>query len=112
MYSDSFKHWKGAADKIEKSMQRRVKLSVGGMKFVTTFQTLKSQQGSFFDALLSGKWNLEDTIFIDRDGSMFKYILDYMRGDPMDEDSLPTYKRQRLQKEAEFFQLAGLTTLL
>lgn len=93
-------------------MQPKVKINVGGMKFMTTTQTLKSQPGSFFDALLSGRWKVEDTIFIDRDGSMFKYILDFMRGDLVEINSLSSPKIQRLLKEAEFFQLPKLVTLL
>ncbi|KAK3510580.1 hypothetical protein QTP70_011381 [Hemibagrus guttatus] len=49
--------------------------------------------------------------FIDRDGFLFRYILDYLRDKNL---ALPEYFKERasLQKEAEFFQLPDLARRL
>lgn len=52
-----------------------------------------------------------ETIFIDRDGSLFLYVLAFMRSDPLYLSSLSSSKKY-LQKEAEFYQLTNLITLL
>lgn len=98
--------------KLEKSLPPKLKINVGGLKFVTTLDTLKSHPGSFFAVLLSGKWNVDETIFINRDGSVFSYVLNFMRGEPLDLSSLSPSKFQLLQKDAEFFQLDQLVSLL
>lgn len=108
------KGWTACADKIAKGLEPRVKLNVGGMKFITSCKTLKSQSGSYFDALLSGRWEVstKETIFIDHDGTMFKYILDFMRGDDLDFHLLSPPEFARLKKDAEYFQLNNLLSIL
>jgi len=46
--------------------------------------------------------------FIDRDGALFRYVLDYLRNGRL---VLPESFRElrRLEREAEFFQLSGLS---
>jgi hypothetical protein len=67
------------------SSSDRVSLDVGGTRFTTTIATLTRDKDSFFAAMFSGKFELTRdssggvTAFIDRDGSHFKHILNYLR---------------------------------
>ena len=60
-----------------------VKLNVGGHLFTTSVQTLTKDPNSMLAALFSGKFEMkpseEDTFFIDRDGTHFRFILNYLR---------------------------------
>ncbi|KAI4831163.1 BTB/POZ domain-containing protein KCTD12-like [Pseudochaenichthys georgianus] len=94
-----------------------VELNVGGQVYVTRFETLtavpnsllwtKFTQSSPGDLPKDGKGRF----FFDRDGFLFRYILDYMRDSEL---FLPEFfkERRRLQKEAEFFQLPELSKRL
>ena len=72
---------RGALDREIAAMQRheeqhkgRVELDVGGVRYVTSVETLRRVPWTFFDAYFSGRYQLdrsEDssvTVFIDRDG--------------------------------------------
>jgi hypothetical protein len=54
----------------------RIKLNVGGMKFETTYLTLK--QSSMFRSWLS-RWKIEEELFVDRSGLIFEHVLNYLR---------------------------------
>lgn len=94
-----------------------VELNVGGQVYVTRLETLtavpnsllwtKFTQSSPGDLPKDGKGRF----FFDRDGFLFRYILDYMRDSEL---FLPEFfkERRRLQKEAEFFQLPELSKRL
>lgn len=58
-----------------------VKLNVGGIVYQTTERTLRSEPQSWFVEQLEKEWKryLNGEIFIDRNGSMFEYVLDYLR---------------------------------
>lgn len=63
---------------------RIVRLNVGGTRYEVSRNTLMRLEGSMLAILISGQWregDVEDEIFIDRDGNRFKYILDYLRSD-------------------------------
>ena len=59
-----------------------IKLNVGGVMYVTTRSTL-CQPGSWFETMFSGKMEpgiqIDGAYFIDRDGEMFRYVINYMR---------------------------------
>lgn len=83
---------------------------------MTSLATLQKDPKSFFAVMFSGTWKAEldedGAYFIDRDGTHFRYILNYLRhGEEM---ILPTDNeiRAELEKEAEFYQLDGLLELL
>ncbi|XP_025964218.2 potassium channel regulatory protein [Dromaius novaehollandiae] len=92
-----------------------VVLSVGGVIFVTWASTLQQ----FPESRLARMLNDEDRefkqvngeFFVDRDGNLFTYILDFLRTLQV---SLPTdfSDYQRLQREAEFYELYSLADLL
>ena len=93
-----------------------VLLSVGGIKYETTRATLCREQGSMLSAMFSGRHhitcNSKGYYFIDRDGKLFRYIINYLR---TQEINLPSDNPElilELLVEAEYFQLNSLINLL
>ncbi|CAG5991721.1 unnamed protein product [Menidia menidia] len=94
-----------------------IELNVGGQVYITRYSTLTSVPDSLLWEMFSQKSTkglARDTkgrFFVDRDGFLFRYILDYMRDQQL---VLPDHfpERGRLQREAEFFNLPELVKLL
>lgn len=93
-----------------------IELNVGGVHYTTKLKTLLSEPNTLLSDIFTGKPNdvIKDAkgrIFIDRDGVLFRYILDYLRDSAI---SLPDgfREQERLKKEAEHFRLVGLTKTL
>lgn len=53
----------------------------------------------------------DGSYFVDRNPKMFAYILDWMRGEPLDLELSPA-KHRALLRDAEFYQLSGLVKAL
>ncbi|NWS78058.1 KCNRG protein, partial [Crotophaga sulcirostris] len=97
------------------SSREVVVLNVGGMRFVTRASTLQQ----FPECRLARMLNDDERefklvngeFFVDRDGTLFSYIMDFLRTLQV---SLPTdfTDYQRLQREAEFYGLHPLADLL
>jgi hypothetical protein len=91
---------------------RRIRLNVGGRIFETTVKTLTCFPDSYFAIMLSGRWAVEDTIWLDRDGDVFSHVLSFLRaaveGEPYSLAYLPAHALQQLAREAHFFQLNEL----
>lgn len=92
-----------------------VKLNVGGLIYLTTMDTLLSVKDNYFTSLFSGRFQttqIEDAYFIDRDGIVFRYILDYPRN--LSNYQCPTHLDLliQLEREAGYFLLSGLKDLL
>ncbi len=120
-------------ERITTSFKNVVQLNVGGMQYATTPLTLLREPNSLL-AHCIGKHvaetrnslprrhgapivsesifeNEDGTFFIDRDGILFRYILDYLRyGKLILPENFQEYTR--LQEEAKFYQLANLSKLL
>ncbi|KAL0973777.1 hypothetical protein UPYG_G00211040 [Umbra pygmaea] len=94
-----------------------IELNVGGQVYITRYSTLISVPDSLLWEMFSRKSTkglARDTkgrFFVDRDGFLFRYILDYMRDQQL---VLPDHfpERGRLQREAEFFILPELVKIL
>uniref|UniRef100_W5LSF1 Potassium channel tetramerisation domain containing 12.1 n=1 Tax=Astyanax mexicanus TaxID=7994 RepID=W5LSF1_ASTMX len=94
-----------------------IELNVGGQVYVTRHRTLVSVPDSLLWSMFSKKTPRElardskGRFFLDRDGFLFRYILDYLRDLNL---VLPDYfpEKSRLQREAEFFQLRELSKRL
>lgn len=101
-----------------------VELNVGGQVYVTKHSTLLSVPDSTLASMFSpssprgGARRRGDLprdsrarFFIDRDGFLFRYVLDYLRDKQL---ALPEHfpEKERLLREAEFFQLTDLVKLL
>ncbi|KAM4662908.1 BTB/POZ domain-containing protein KCTD12-like [Discoglossus pictus] len=94
-----------------------IELNVGGQVYITRYATLISIPGSLLwemfgqnNACLLAR-DSKGRFFLDRDGFLFRYVLDYMRDQQL---VLPDHfpERSRLQREAEYFKLPELVKIL
>ncbi|XP_031443477.1 BTB/POZ domain-containing protein KCTD16a isoform X2 [Clupea harengus] len=96
-----------------------IELNVGGQVYYTRHATLTSIPNSLLGKLFSAKKDnsndlardLRGRYFIDRDGFLFRYVLDYLRDKHV---VLPDHfpEKGRLKREAEYFQLPELVKIL
>ncbi|XP_077388304.1 BTB/POZ domain-containing protein KCTD16a [Festucalex cinctus] len=96
-----------------------IELNVGGQVYYTRHSTLTAFPNSLLGKLFSNKKGSSNDLsrdfrgryFIDRDGFLFRYVLDYLRDKQV---VLPDHfpERGRLKREAEYFQLPDLAKLL
>ncbi|XP_061862876.1 BTB/POZ domain-containing protein KCTD12 [Colius striatus] len=94
-----------------------IELNVGGQVYITRHPTLVSVPGSLLWEMFTQKnvrslaRDSKGRFFVDRDGFLFRYILDYMRDQQL---VLPEHfpERSRLQREAEYFMLPELVKML
>ena len=88
-----------------------IELNVGGKFYSTSVLTLTREPDSLLGRIFSGRQNVNKDqsgkYFIDRDGVLFRYILDFLRTKKL---YLPDDFREiaRLRNEAEFFEIRGL----
>lgn len=94
-----------------------IELNVGGVFYTTSHATLTRESNSllahiFGGTLASGPYrDSKGKFFVDRDGVLFRYILDYLR-DPRIVLPENFHERRRLRHEAEYFNLPGLIAQL
>ncbi|XP_056396324.1 BTB/POZ domain-containing protein KCTD12-like isoform X2 [Hyla sarda] len=94
-----------------------IELNVGGQVYITRYLTLVAIRGSLLWEMFSQKnvqplaRDSKGRFFLDRDGFLFRYVLDYLRDHQL---VLPDHfpERRRLQREAEYFKLPELVKLL
>uniref|UniRef100_A0A3Q3ERJ0 Potassium channel tetramerisation domain containing 12.1 n=1 Tax=Kryptolebias marmoratus TaxID=37003 RepID=A0A3Q3ERJ0_KRYMA len=94
-----------------------IELNVGGQVYVTRHKTLVAVPDSLLWTMFSKRSPKElardskGRFFLDRDGFLFRYILDYLRDLNL---VLPDYfpEKSRLQREADFFLLRELSKRL
>ena len=97
--------------KVNSESLTSVKLNVGGHHFTTSLQTLTKDPNSMLAAMFSGKFEMkpheDGTFFIDRDGTHFRFILNYLRTCKL---TLPDGAKflKELTEEAEFYQIRGI----
>lgn len=98
-------------DDNRSSLQDPVALNVGGEIFTTTLDTLTRCRDSMLGAMFTGQIPVlrdnRGNVFIDRDGKVFRYILNYLRSGYLD---LPDgfSELSLLRREADFFQVRPL----
>eukprot|EP01120_Amphizonella_sp_Union-15-10_P005919 TRINITY_DN1821_c0_g1_i1.p1 TRINITY_DN1821_c0_g1~~TRINITY_DN1821_c0_g1_i1.p1 ORF type:complete len:296 (-),score=80.94 TRINITY_DN1821_c0_g1_i1:184-969(-) len=97
------------------SEQRRIKLNVGGKHFETTVTTLiYKYPNSLLANMVTGPHKVEPDetgeYFIDRDGTFFGFVLNFLRDDEIE---LPQTDLQlaQLEREAEYYGIDGLQSL-
>ena len=96
-------------------IKQRVKLNVGGSKFETTLSTLTRYPDSMLGAMFSGRHEVppddEGYVFIDRDGTHFRAILNFLRSGFVDQPRSEQAANE-LKRELEYYQLPseGLLT--
>ncbi len=98
-----------------------IDLNVGGIHYLTSISTLTSFPESYFGVMFSGGHDLkamqckDGSYFIDRDGTHFRCILNYLRNG---EEVVESFSRlsadvvSDLLCEAKFYQLDGLVKVL
>lgn len=93
-----------------------IRLNVGGISFTTSLDTLLSDENSMLALMFSGKYNVEKDeegrYFIDRDGTHFRYILNFLR----DGSTYIPYSNKQLvdelYEEVKFYQIQELLAKL
>ncbi|XP_078585334.1 uncharacterized protein LOC144867321 [Branchiostoma floridae x Branchiostoma japonicum] len=83
-------------------------LNVGGRHFTTSLSTLRKREDSMLAAMFSGRHHVatdkDGRYFIDRDGTNFGHILNFLRSD----DLPPTDVAASIVPEAEFYGIHNL----
>eukprot|EP00058_Branchiostoma_floridae_P022949 XP_002608439.1 hypothetical protein BRAFLDRAFT_96577 [Branchiostoma floridae] len=86
-----------------------ISLNVGGRHFDTTLSTLLKYEDSMLAAMFSGRHRVvtdkDDRYFIDRDGSQFGHILEFLRQDKLP----PPEVAKAVLEDAEFYGLHQLS---
>lgn len=88
-----------------------VELNVGGVFYTTSLATLTREDDSSLATMFKDRQSLEKDAkgkyFVDRDGVLFRYVLDFLRNQAL---VLPEgfRERERLRQEANFYGLANL----
>jgi hypothetical protein len=96
-------------------MSKIIEINVGGNVYSTTNTTLLSEPESILALLEQNELIPRDERnrpFFDRDGQIFRYILEYLRSKSsfiLPENDLD---KMRLKNEAEYFKLASLVELI
>ena len=89
-----------------------INLNVGGQIYTTSLATLTKYSESMLGAMFSGRFAAQKdpngNYFIDRDGTLFRYVLDFLRNGELQVLENP-HEFGPLLKEAEFFQIPALT---
>ena len=102
-------------------MSKIIELNVGGTVFCTTINTLLSEKNSLFETLINKETEqvestvLKDSnnrIFLDRDGPLFNYVLDYLRNKLSFVPPEHLIETNRLRIEAEYYKLDDMVKLL
>lgn len=104
---------------MHKIQDNRIKLDIGGLQFTTSLLTLTKDANSMLAAMFSGRYSLktenDGSYFIDRDGTYFRYILNYLRDGGLKDGTLPVTNEAALRElliEAEYYQLSDLIECL
>ena len=103
--------WQAERERIShtQKFQARVKVDVGGLKITTSRSTLQAVPGSMLDAYFSGRHTNETDEegyhFIDRDGTHFRHILNFLRDPSNFSLELPGEQMKELLVEAEYYGL-------
>ena len=96
-------------DEVKIFDDRRIKLNIGGIKFETNLSVLIQYPTSMLGCMFSGTYLLkpdnDNYYFVDRDGNLFSYILNYLRTHKM-----PNLKKiDGLKDEFKYFGLYNKT---
>ena len=108
--------WKAECECVSQTQRfnPRVKVDVGGVKFTTSQTTLRAVPGSMLDAYFSGRHTNETDEdgyhFIDRDGTHFRHILNFLRDTTNFTLELPTDQMKELLVETEYYGLTSSMT--
>ena len=104
---------------LQKIQESKVMLNVCGVRFETSKVTLEKDPDSLFGKLFTKDSPVKphgNTIFLDRDASHFRIILNYLRHD-CQIDNVATLPRERkylleLKTECKYYRLRGLRKII
>lgn len=90
-----------------------IRLNVGGLIFQTTFQTLCFEPHTYFAARFGGRFEeqaspYDGSFFIDRDGTHFRHILNWMRDNVLSVGHGDIDTLMQIKLEAEFYTMPKL----
>ena len=114
------KQWDQISEKLHRSTTRiggrnqKVKLNIGGMLFMTTVDTLRNEPDTYFSCLLSEHFDTspdeDGEIFVDRDPTFFRFILNHLRGADVSKDieSLKENEKAAIAQEVDYYQIASM----
>jgi hypothetical protein len=89
-----------------------IKLDIGGQCFTTTLTTLARFPDTMIGAMFSGRHDLKKNdagaYFIDRDGTHFRHILNFLRSPENHILKMESNLKEELQREAEFYGVGDL----
>ena len=113
--NDDKEQWEKEKSAIASShtFDARIKLDVGGAHFTTTSATLTRFPDTMLGAMFSGRHKLvvdeSGHYFIDRDGTHFRHILNYLRcPEDFDVTVIDAVHVKELKKEACYYGLGDL----
>ena len=92
-----------------------IELNVGGVFYTTSLATLTNEPDSLLGEIFTGKSqnplskDSKGKYFLDRDGVLFRYVLDFLRNKKL---VLPEnfHEKERLRSEADYFRLLGMVS--
>ncbi len=92
-----------------------VYLNVGGKRFATTAKTLQRIPGSYLDKIVKGEVPIikdkDGNIFLDKNGVIFEYILDYLRDKQLVYPDNPKMKKRMKEELKEMGLLEAKKTV-
>jgi len=117
--SNEQKEWKDVKVKLATTLlKEKITLNVGGNRYITSLHTLTREKDTLFTEKFSKDWkseldDVDKSIFIDRNGEIFTYILEYLRTDAVSDDVLlDEILQHNLMIEAKHFRLQNLVNVL
>jgi hypothetical protein len=105
---DELENMRATVDGSIERFKQRVKLNVGGSRFETTLSTLTRHPESMLAAMFSGRHEVpqdeDGYVFIDRDGTHFRAILNFLRTGIL---NVPPSRKaaEELKCELQYYQL-------
>lgn len=93
--------------------KKHIKLNVGGQIFKTSLETLLKDPDSMLASMFSERFDVkpdeeDGAYFIDRDGTHFRYVLNYLRTGKLIYPKGNRVVSMELLLEAEFYQIIGM----
>ena len=101
---------------LREMQTNRVILNIGGVRFETSRMTLRKDPNSLFTDMESNIMTQGNSIFVDRDSSHFRLILNYLRnGCTLSSPAILPRERKyllELESECEYYRLNGLKKIV
>ncbi|KAI9487473.1 MAG: BTB/POZ protein [Benjaminiella poitrasii] len=117
MEKQQFEYEKELIKEIRKFQEEKVKLNVGGQLFETSLSTLRKDPNSILATMFGEDGgtitpDADNSYFIDRDGTYFRLILNYLRDLKIPSGIMNDPKiMDELMQEAQFYRIKGLMKL-